>query len=61
MDPHSTWVEDLALEMLEVLYFDHKLLTERSAPLLATGLVIASLYILSQHNALLKPAPAHHL
>lgn len=60
-DPHATWVEDLALEMLEALYFDHKLLAGRSAPLLASSLVLAALFILSQNNAILKPVPAWHL
>ena len=46
-DPHTTWVEDFAIEMLETLYFDWEMLHSKPAALLAASLVLASLYILS--------------
>ena len=57
-DPHATWVEDLALELLEALYFEHWLLTKRPAPLLATSLVLSALFILSQNHGLFKVVPS---
>ena len=56
-DPHSAWVEDLAIELLEVLYFQHSLLTKRPAPLLAASLVLSALFILSQNHSLFKAVP----
>lgn len=46
-DPHSKWVEDLAYELLESVFFEHDLLCSNAEPLLAASLVLSALYILS--------------
>ena len=60
-DPHSSWVEDLALEMLEALYFDFKMLVSNSSALLASSLTLAALFILSQNHGLFKSINASKL
>ena len=55
-DPTSntSQLEELAIEMLESIYFDFKLLTSRSAPLLCASLVLSALFIISHDQSIFK-------
>lgn len=51
---NSSQLEEVAIEMLESIYFDFKLLTSRSAPLLSASLVLSALFILSHDQSIFK-------